>query len=136
MSFRAAIPYVIGGAILIGASFVILGDRAQKRFEEGQTFEKEGKLADAIERYEWAVQAYTPLGSYPALALDRLAAIAQEAEVAGATETAIEAWQSVVSGLAVIENFRQPFESELREAETRLENLRGNDTLIPSGNIP
>lgn len=131
MVFRNAIPYIVGGAILVGASFVVLNGRSQREFEKGEAFEREGNLTDAIERYEWAIQAYSPLGSYPSQALERLRTIAQEAEVSGATETAMEAWQAILSGLAVIENIRQPYEADLREAEERLAELRGKTRSAP-----
>lgn len=115
----------------MGGAFVVLSGRSQREFEKGQTFEREGRLSDAIERYEWAIQAYTPLGSYPSRALERLQTIAQDAEVSGATETAIEAWQAILSGLSVIENFRQPYEGRLREAEERLAKLRGETESTP-----
>ena len=131
MSLRNSIPYIVGGAILVGASFVVLSGRSQREFEKGQTFEREGRLSDAIERYEWAIQAYTPLGSYPSRALERLQTIAQDAEVSGATDTAVEAWQAILSGLSVIENFRQPYKGQLREAEERLAKLRGETESTP-----
>ena len=136
MHFRAAVPYLVGGAILVGAAFVVLSGRAQKRFEEGQAFEREGKLTDAIERYEWAIQAYTPFGTYPPRALERLRVIAQEAEVSGSTSTAIEAWQSVVSSLAVIDNIGQPYDMERIEAETHLDELRGKGNLTSPKRTP
>ena len=136
MSLRNSIPYIVGGAILVGGAFVVLSGRSQREFEKGQTFEREGRLSDAIERYEWAIQAYSPFGSYPAQALERLRTIAQEAEVSGATDSAVEAWQAILSGLAVIENFRQPYEMQLREAEERLAQLRGKIDSTPQEATP
>ena len=94
--------------------------------------ENEGKLADAVEQYEWAVRAYTPFSDTPVLALERLEKIACDAEVRQETGTAIQAWQAIVSGLAVVENVVQPHSEVLATAETRLEALRnkqkeGND---------
>ena len=124
MTLRGALPYLIGGAVLLGGAAYSLSRQAAYRVSEGLRLEQEGKRIDAIEQYEWAIQSYTPFGKSPDLAIERLKAIAADAEIRGETKTALIAWQAIVSGLTVTQHFFQPRAEDLALAEGRLIELR------------
>lgn len=128
MSFRWTVPYLIAGTILLGGAAALLDQRSAGRFERARNLENEGNLVDAIEQYEWAVRSYTPFGDTPGQALERLETIASNAEIQNDSDTAIQAWQAIVSGLAVVENVVQPYSETLAAAEKRLETLRDGQT--------
>lgn len=132
-NFRAVAPYLLGVVILAGSAVFSLNSQSERWFQEAWRLEEEGRLEDAIERYEWAVRAYTPFSRNPSRALHRLQQIASEAERKDATQTAIWAWQAVVSSLSVVENVFQPHEEMLLEAENKLAALRhpASATSIP-----
>jgi hypothetical protein len=123
-SLRWTVPYLVVGAFLLGGAAFLLERQSRNRFDRACELENEGKLVDAIEQYEWAVRAYTPFSNTPRQAIERLERIARDAEVKHDTGTAIQAWQAIVSGLAVVENVAQPYSEVLATAETRLEALR------------
>ena len=81
-------------------------------------------MVEAIEMYEWAIQNYTPFINHTEEAITHLKEIAVDSEVNGATDTAIEAWQGIVSGLAVVRHLRQPYANEKGNAEKNLVRLR------------
>jgi antirestriction protein len=92
--------------------------------EKGIASERQGDLIDAIEMYEWSIQNYTPLIHHTHKAIERLESIAAESEIQGATDTALDAWQAIVSGLAVIRHVQQPYAEEKEHAQIELDRLR------------
>ncbi len=80
-------------------------------------------MEDAIQSYEWAVQAYTPASSPLYEAVQHLERIAGEAERGGDHKTARKAYQAIVSGLSVIEHVAQPYSDSLVNASKELERI-------------
>lgn len=128
---RNGSPYLVGALVLLGAAVFLLRSESRDRLEKGESFEREGKLVEAIEQYEWAIQAYSPGDPSFENALDRLEAIAHESETKDATQTEIQSWQAIVSGLTVTRHLSQPAAGVLSEARNRLKELRG-DSASPS----
>lgn len=120
-SLRSALPF--GFVLVLFVTFLVIEqrNRAWELFERGRTFEQQGLIEDAAEQYEWAIQAYTPMGSVLPESIRRLEAIGQDAESAGNDPLARTAWQSIVSGLAVIEHLWQPESETLARARERLD---------------
>lgn len=94
--------------------------QSAERLERGERFEAEGRIEDAIEQYEWAIQAYTPFNPNTAKALSHLEHLAGQAEKQGNDGLARKAWQAIVSGLTVIKHVTQPYKEDLRVAEEKL----------------
>lgn len=80
-------------------------------------------MEEAIQSYEWALQAYTPASSANQEAVRRLEWIAGDAERGGDRGTARKAYQAIVSGLSVIEHFAQPYSANLQNASKELERI-------------
>ena len=80
-------------------------------------------MEDAIQSYEWAIQAYTPASSPVQEAVQRLERIARDAEHNGNHQAARKAYQAIVSGLSVIEHFAQPYSVNLQSASMELERI-------------
>lgn len=120
---KRLLPFVAVGFILFGVSWHVLSERARKYVQEGISFESAGQMAEAIQSYEWAVQAYTPASSSVQEAVQRLERIASEAEQKGDHRTARRAYQAILSGLSVIEHFAQPYSTNLQNASKELERV-------------
>jgi antirestriction protein len=120
---RGFLPFLAVGVGLAGAAVFSLQHQSAERLERGEALEAEGKVVDAIEQYEWSIQAYTPFSRSVGKALSRLEYIANAAEKAGREAVARKAWQAVVSGLSVIEHFRQPYRERLEHAKQRLDEI-------------
>ncbi len=120
---KAALPFIAVGLLLFGAMWLSLQQRAEKRLKEGMSAETAGRMEDAIQSYEWAIQAYTPASSSVREAVGRLERIAGDAERKGDHKTARKAYQSIVSGLSVIEHFTQPYSVNLQNASMELERI-------------
>jgi len=121
---KTVVPYLVGLAVLLLFAAIVLYQRSSDFLERGMEAEREGDLVEAIEMYEWAIQNYTPLIHHSGEAIDRLETIASEAESKEATDTAIAAWQGIVSGLAVIRHVVQPYAEEKENATREVERLR------------
>ncbi len=121
---KTVAPYLIGLTVLLFFAAIILCQRSGDFLERGIESEREGDLVEAIEMYEWAIQNYTPVFHHTDSAIARLKSIAAESETNDATNTAIEAWQGIVSGLAVIRHVGQPYAKEKEHAHQELERLR------------
>lgn len=121
---KTVLPYLIGAAVFFLFAAILLKGRSADYLEKGRAAESKGDLVEAIEMYEWSIQNYTPILNHTREAIGRLEAIAAKAEQEGATDTALQAWQGVVSGLAVIRHFRQPFPEEKARADEALDRLR------------
>lgn len=120
---RGFAPFVAVGVGLAGAAVFSLQHQSAERLGRGEALEAEGKIVDAIEQYEWAIQAYTPLNPNVEKAISHLEHIAAEAERAGQESMARKAWQAVISGLSVIEHFRQPYRPRLEQAQGKLDEI-------------
>ncbi|MCG3197155.1 MAG: hypothetical protein GHCLOJNM_01639 [bacterium] len=120
---RRTVPFLVGGAVLLLASWISLARQSADRLAKAEALEAEGKLVDAIEQYEWAIQAYTPGGGSVARAVEALERIGARAESLGEDDLARRAWQALVSGLIVIEHVTQPYSARLSAAEARLESV-------------
>ncbi|MCA9447098.1 MAG: hypothetical protein KC931_08275 [Candidatus Omnitrophica bacterium] len=131
---RTVFPYAIGLTVLLFFAAVILYQRSSAFLEKGMESERKGDMVEAIESYEWAIQNYTPAINRAGEAIARLEKIATDSEVKGATDTAIEAWQGIVSGLAVIRHLSQPYPEEKAKAEREMNRLR--DRVIAKRNAP
>ncbi len=117
------LPFLFGGVVLLLVSWCALSNQAADRLARGEALESEGKLTDAIEQYEWAIQAYTPGSASVARAVEALERIGAAAESAGRIDLARNAWQALVSGLIVIEHVTQPYAVRLSAAEAHLESV-------------
>jgi hypothetical protein len=120
---KAALPFIAIGLMLIGVAWFSLHRRAIERLKEGNGAETAGRVEDAIQSYEWAIQAYTPASSPVHQAVQRLEQIAVDAERRGDHRTARKAYQAIVSGLFVIEHFAQPYSVNLQNASMELERI-------------
>jgi hypothetical protein len=120
---RNGLAYLMGALVFLGAAVFFIRQENSSRFEKGQAFEKEGRLSDAIEQYEWTVVAYSPGDGRVGEALERLRSIASDAEVRGATSVSVEAWQAIASSLILVDHAAQPYPELLREARKNLARL-------------
>lgn len=120
---RSTAPYAL---LLIALAALLIADqrgRAEQRLNQAQEYEQQGLIEDAVEQYEWAIQAYTPGSSTLEEAVRSLRRIAENAERAGSDSLARSAWQSIVSGISVIDHLWTPCEAALVDAQGRLADL-------------
>ena len=120
---RSFVPYVVLVAFLAFAACLHLSSQANGRLRQAQQLEEKGNLVEAIERYEWSIQSYTPFNRSTRKAIRSLERLAENAESSSNPDIARQAWQAIVSGLAVIRHLRQPYPEELEKAERRLKSL-------------
>jgi hypothetical protein len=113
---------IVTGILLIFAAFH-LEWKSRDYLAKGVALETKGNLTDAIEQYEWALTAYTPLAIGSTEALNNLERIAEMAEQAGDDKINRSARQAIVSGLTMIHHFRQPYATQLENVRTRLDQV-------------
>ncbi len=120
---KGVLPFFVIGLLLFAAAGFSLYQRAGEWLREGIGAENAGRIDEAIQSYEWAIQAYTPASSPVREAIHRLELIAGNAERGGDYKTARKAYQAIVSGLSVIEHFAQPYSMNLQDASRDLERI-------------
>jgi len=122
-NLRALVPLLVLAVFLFIAACAHLSSQANGRLQHARELEGKGELVEAIERYEWSIQSYTPFNRSTREAIRSLERLAEQAETKGDRKIARQAWQAIVSGLAVVHHFRQPFPEEMDRAERNLERL-------------
>ena len=105
-------------------------ERARAFEKEG---EKEGMMALAIERYQWAARSYAPFVGAPQEAARSLWRIAEQAQASGDERTELKARERL-RGLAwATEGVVSPFSGRLEELNERIALLRARDAIREAG---
>lgn len=138
--YRRLLPFLFVGILLCTFAVTRLYRQSADRFHKAEDFSASGRITEAIEYYEWAIQGYYPWNPYVPRALNALEGVADRSLKEARYKQARQALQAIVSGLAVIEHFRQPFPDRYARALeklTRLENrMREQSTLSPESGQP
>lgn len=113
------------GLALLGVLFAVLAVRAvtssRAQLQRGDVLRDAGNLDGAIIAYRRSARWYAPGNPYVPQALDRLEAIATEAEAAGEGERAIVAWRSMRGAILATRSVYMPHAERLARAEAGLE---------------
>jgi len=99
--------------------------RAEQLYREGQTLESRGQIDLALNRYHWAMKAYSPLASAPLLAAESLWRISKDARVRGERALALKALDRLRGGLWSTQWLRSPFEEWRTLSDEAIATLRG-----------
>jgi hypothetical protein len=121
---------VRGASVALIALVIALGAMTYRAIREGTdelaasdlAFNR-GDLAGAVLHARRAATAYAPGAPHTRSARERLRAVAVGSEAAGNTETARLAWGALRAAALETRHVTVPYESELREANERLERL-------------
>lgn len=114
---------------VIGALLAVLAVRAvtssRSELARGDALRAAGDADAAILAYRRAARWYAPGNPYVPEALDRLAAIAGEAEAAGDPVRALAAWRSARGAIESSRSFYVPHRDRLTAAEEAIARLTG-----------
>jgi hypothetical protein len=120
---RGASGALIVGVIALGAmTYRAVRDGAEELTASDLAFNR-GDLPDAVLHARRAATAYAPGAPHTRAALERLRAVAVGSEAAGDLETARLAWGALRAAALETRHVTVPYETELREANARLERL-------------
>jgi hypothetical protein len=130
-----SLPFLTVSLVLCGFAWWFQVHQANERLERAIEFEQAGKMAKALEQYEWTIQAYSPCSQAVDTAVHRLETIARDASARGDMNLAREAWQALLSGLTVIRHIYQPYGGTLVMANHELHTLEIRMQQSPAGLI-
>ncbi len=122
MSDRRALVGI--GGLGLGLALVVVAGRllvdGRAALNAGLAAQARGDRGEAIGRYLAAARLYLPGSPHVSVALERLGAMAGEAERGGDKATARQAWEAVRAALLGTRSFYVPFEDRLDEADRHL----------------
>lgn len=115
------------GVAVVGVLLAILAVRAvtsaRSELTRGDALSAAEDLDAAILAYRRSARWYAPGNPYVPEALDRLAAIATDAEAAGEVDRALAAWRSVRGAILSTRSFYVPHRDRLERAEEAIVRL-------------
>lgn len=107
------IRFALAAALVLAAIWIRVGLDARSQLNAAQAAQARGRMEDAIERYQYAMRAYTPGASAPAEAARALDGIAHDALARGDHSRAIAALQRVRGGALATRSLFTPFDGWL-----------------------
>ena len=114
-------------AVLLAVVAVRVVTSSHGELSEGDRLSARDDTDGAILAYRRAARFYAPGNPYSTEALDRLAAIAEDADAAGETERALAAWRSVRGAILATRSVYVPHGDRLARAETAIADLRARE---------
>lgn len=97
---------LFSAAILWGLAYT----RAEQLYQDGRALEAQGQITLALNRYQWAMRAYSPLASAPVFAAESLWRLSQEASDRGERALALQALDRLRGGVWSTQWLSSPFE--------------------------